>query len=109
MKKLLVVSIVSFLFAHSAWAAPTITVNLTAGANATSHRIERQVGAGAYATLTTITMPTVTYTDSTVATGSAYCYRAVAISSLGESAASAPCCSSLFAPGVPSISCTVNP
>lgn len=98
----------ALLLAASAMAA-TITVNITAGTNATSHRIEKKIGAGTYATLVTLTMPTVSYVDSAVSEGNIYSYRAVSINTLGESAPSAECTSALIQAGPPSVSCTVSP
>lgn len=104
-----VLGVLSVLIAHSAWAAPTVTVTVTAGTNATSHRVEKQTNGGTFSALTTLTMPTVAYTDTAVALSSTYCYRAVSITAIGESPASTPCCAALFTPGVPSLSCVVNP
>ena len=92
-----------------AWAA-SITVNFTAGANATSHRVERKVDSGVFTSLGTLTMPTVQHTDATVTNDHLYCYRAVAISAFGESTPSTECCQSTFPPGTPTgMTCTLNP
>lgn len=110
MKKVAILCLVlGILLASSAVWAASITIDVTAGANATSHRIEKKVGAGAYATLTTLTMPTVQYVDSGVTVGNIYYYRAVAINEFGESAASPECSKALIAAGPPVISCGVNP
>ena len=89
--------------------AATVTLNITAGTNAVSHTIEKQIGGGAFASLTTINMPTVQYVDSAVTVGQSYCYRAITNSLVDSAAASAPCCAALLPAGAAAISCTVNP
>jgi hypothetical protein len=96
------------LASSAAWAA-SITVNVTPGSNATSHRIEKKIGAGAYTSLITLAMPTVQYEDATVSAGNNYCYRSVSIGTLGESVPSAECCHALFLVGPSTVSCSVNP
>lgn len=109
MKKFLIGMLIAFGIESTAWAA-SVTVNWTAGANATSHRVERKVDAAPYASLTTVPMPTAQYMDTTVAVGSAYCYRVVAIGTLGEAVPSAECCAALMPTGTASdVSCTINP
>ena len=109
MKVFLVGFVVSLLFPLSAHAA-SITTNFTAGTNATSHRVERKVDGGAFASLVVLTMPTVQHVDSTVTTDHLYCYRVVGIAALGESAPSAECCHSTFLPGTPTnMTCALNP
>lgn len=96
------------LLASPVWAA-TITITVTPGANATSHRIEKQIGAGAYLPLTTLVMPAVEFIDTAVSVGNVYSYRAVAITTLGESAPSVECTHAVLAAGPPVVSCGVNP
>jgi hypothetical protein len=90
------------------WAA-TITVTVTAGVNTVAHRIEKQTDGGAFTPLITLQMPSLQHIDSTVSLNHTYCYRAVGISTLDESAPSIPCCSALLPAGSPVVSCTVNP
>jgi FtsP/CotA-like multicopper oxidase with cupredoxin domain len=70
---------------------PPLQVNLAWTDNAnneTGFRIERAVGAGAFAALTT-TLPNVTaYVDATVTQGTAYSYRVFAVNGSGDSAPS---------------------
>lgn len=89
--------------------AATVTVTVTPGTNAVSHRIEKQTNGGAFAPLATVPMPTVQHVDSAVTINNTYCYRSVTISAVDESVPSAPCCSALLPAGASAISCTVNP
>jgi titin len=53
--------------------------------NETSFRIERAIGAGAFATLATVAANTVSYVDSTVAEATTYTYRVIAVNAVGDS------------------------
>lgn len=88
--------------------AATITITITPGSPAgTTYRIEKQLNGGGYAAL--VTQAGLSYVDSAVTSPNTYDYRAIAITSGGESAPSAPCTSVLIVPGSPSVNCTINP
>ena len=95
------------LLSTPGWAA-TVTLNVTAGANATSHTINKQTNGGTFSSLVTLPMPTLQYVDSVVTVGSTYCYTSTTNSSVDSSAASAPCCVALLPAGASTVSCTVN-
>ena len=110
MKHILALSLaVTLVLLSAAVYAASITITLAPGTNATSHRIEKKVGAGSYAPLVTLPMPTVSYVDTAVAVGSTYSYRAIGINGMGESAPSAECFSALLSVGPPSLNCVINP
>ena len=56
--------------------------------NEDNFRVERRVGSGAFAVLTTLAANTTSYTDTTSVGGTSYGYRVVAVNSAGDSAAS---------------------
>ncbi|KAA0211201.1 fibronectin type III domain-containing protein [bacterium] len=75
----------------------TATANMTLGASLSwtdnssdesGFRIERQVGAGAFATLTTLGANVTSYNDSGLTLGTMYTYRIVAYNAAGDAAPS---------------------
>jgi FtsP/CotA-like multicopper oxidase with cupredoxin domain/fibronectin type 3 domain-containing protein len=85
--------------AASAPAAPTgLAAVVTAGVvnltwtdkstNETGFRVERALGAGAFAAVTTVAANTTSYADATVSSGTAYSYRVFAVNAAGSSPAS---------------------
>ncbi|MBX3472999.1 MAG: right-handed parallel beta-helix repeat-containing protein [Planctomycetes bacterium] len=56
--------------------------------NETGFRIERRVGAGAFATLTTTAADVTTFSDTTLAPGNNYTYRVIAFNASGDSSPS---------------------
>ena len=108
MKKLFFIGLFLLIGAVTAH-AQSVTLTVTPGANAVSHTILKSTDGGAFTTLTTLTMPTLTYTDTAVALNHVYQYESVTNSSVNSSAPSAPCTSTLASAGPSTINCTINP
>ena len=107
MKKF-ILALALVLIAAPAFAA-TVTLNITAGANAVSHTIEKSTNGGAYSVLTTVNMPELQYIDTAVTVSNTYAYRVKTNSSIDSSAVSTPCTIALLAAGNSTVSCTANP
>ncbi len=69
--------------------ATHIDVAWDAVTGATQYVLQRKIGAGAFADLTTVNAPAVSYADTTVVGGTQYSYRVKAVDASGESAWSA--------------------
>lgn len=55
----------------------SILLTITPGAGTTSHTIQRSVDEDSFASLISLTMPIVTYTDHDVTAGHKYSYRVI--------------------------------
>jgi hypothetical protein len=76
----------STVFCLEAYAA-SLRLNWTdVSTNETGFKIERMVGSASYVQIATVASNVQTYTDTTVTTGSTYCYRVRAFNSAGNSA-----------------------
>jgi hypothetical protein len=82
----------------SATAGLVLTIKLTwtapgAAQQGTGTRIDRNVGGGAYTTLTTVSPGSVaTYTDSGLTIATAYCYKLTTVDALWTAGPTAPVC-----------------
>jgi len=68
--------------------ATLVNLTWTASTGQTGYRIERALGAGAFATLTNVASAILTYADASVAGGTAYSYRVFGTNTAGASLAS---------------------